>query len=424
MTTISSDFTKTQHVKDDGDSLTVAKGVDGIVDGTVIDAGTVADFRSIIVKGHLEANGDADLSPDAINLGVDGDSSGSNGNVITVAESGSLEAVDSGIEAYGVGTDITNEGSIKAAYGIRGDLNLAFIVNKGTINATTIGADLHGGSIEFDNSGTLKSSGSYALQMSDDINVVTNDGSITAKNGIAVHFQSEEDEVNYFQNDGTISGKATAFEGADGDETIKNYGAISGDVILGDGVNIFINKKGTVDGTVYGGNDLDSYTIQGTAFAISEDKGGSKLDHIFSNISMTLPKNVEILSLSGDDDINGTGNSNENSIFGNSGANTLKGGGGSDYLASDAGKDLLYGGDGADIFYFDDGYDKDTIKDFEDGLDKIALYDHSATPDYDSVKEHMSQDGDNVVIDFGDGDKLTINNITVKHLTEADFVDL
>ena len=65
------------------------------------------------------------------------------------------------------------------------------------------------------------------------------------------------------------------------------------------------------------------------------------VDTILSSISLTLPENVEILRLTGGENLSGFGNRLNNTILGNAGDNTLDGGGGAN---------LLYGGAGNDTY--------------------------------------------------------------------------
>ena len=67
---------------------------------------------------------------------------------------------------------------------------------------------------------------------------------------------------------------------------------------------------------------------------------------------------AEKLVLTGAADLNGTGNSLNNSLTGNSGNNVLKGEGGHDTLKGKAGHDSLYGGDGHDRLYGEAGNDR------------------------------------------------------------------
>ncbi|MFN5514091.1 MAG: peptidylprolyl isomerase [Cyanobacteriota bacterium] len=91
-------------------------------------------------------------------------------------------------------------------------------------------------------------------------------------------------------------------------------------------------------------------------------------DTLNSGVTTTLPTNVENLTLTGTNAINGTGNSLNNRILGNSANNRLNGAGGSDNLT---------GGTGADTFIFRFGESTvtalDRITDFAIGTDKIDL---------------------------------------------------
>ena len=62
-------------------------------------------------------------------------------------------------------------------------------------------------------------------------------------------------------------------------------------------------------------------------------------DTLTANITTTLSAQVENLTLTGNADINGTGNGSNNVIKGNSGKNTLNGGAGKDTLTGDLGSD-------------------------------------------------------------------------------------
>ena len=66
-----------------------------------------------------------------------------------------------------------------------------------------------------------------------------------------------------------------------------------------------------------------------------------------------MAANVENLTLTGVDAINGTGNELANVLTGNTGANTLTGGAGNDTLDGGAGADILTGGLGDDLYIVD-----------------------------------------------------------------------
>ena len=145
--------------------------------------------------------------------------------------------------------------------------------------------------------------------------------------------------------------------------------------------------------TLAGGLGNDSYVVDNTADLVVEgaDEG---IDAVSASVSFTLSANVENLTLAGTAALNGTGNALANALTGNSaanllsgldGADTLSGGGGNDTLNGGAGDDTLIGGAGADALTGGGGVDrfrfdlletaanKDTIKDFVHGEDKIEL---------------------------------------------------
>lgn len=91
-----------------------------------------------------------------------------------------------------------------------------------------------------------------------------------------------------------------------------------------------------------GGLGDDLYILNDNDAVIEEADAGT--DTIESSIDFTLPANVEVLVLTGSENIKGTGNNADNRIVGNSGDNTLDGGGGTD---------TLEGGNGDDTYIID-----------------------------------------------------------------------
>jgi Ca2+-binding RTX toxin-like protein len=168
-----------------------------------------------------------------------------------------------------------------------------------------------------------------------------------------------------------------------------------------------------------GGTGNDTYTVDNTHDVVDET-GGDGIEKVLSSVTFNLAGSralgdVEHLTLTGADAINGTGNALDNAITGNASANslygadgndTLKGGAGNDKLVGGTGNDKLYGGDhvdllagsegkdiltggvGADTFDYNSladsglsGATRDVIADFTQGSDKIDL----ATIDANSV---------------------------------------
>ena len=91
----------------------------------------------------------------------------------------------------------------------------------------------------------------------------------------------------------------------------------------------------------------DDYVVQTSTDVITEATGEG-MDEVKSTVTYTLGDNLETLTLTGTDDIDGTGNALNNVITGNSANNALYGGEGEDELSAGEGDDMLDGGDGED----------------------------------------------------------------------------
>ena len=125
-----------------------------------------------------------------------------------------------------------------------------------------------------------------------------------------------------------------------------------------------------------------------------------------------------------------SGHSGDDILDGGAGDDTLDGGAGQDTLTGGLGDDVLWGdycNPGAadkDVFVYAPGHGGDTIKDFQDGLDRIDLSAFTGISGFSDLSAR--QDGDNVVIDFsswGDsGDSITLENFTLANLGAEDFV--
>ncbi len=110
-------------------------------------------------------------------------------------------------------------------------------------------------------------------------------------------------------------------------------------------------------------------------------------------------------------------------IIGNGSNNILEGQGGNDIITGGQGNDTLTGGADADVFVFGDGFGFDTVTDFHQGdADEIDLTGVAGVYDFETLETLATQDGANTVIDFGDGNVLTLNNVTLASLTESDFI--
>lgn len=114
----------------------------------------------------------------------------------------------------------------------------------------------------------------------------------------------------------------------------------------------YLTYNGQLDGgagydRLYGGVGNDTYIVSDSRdYAI--ENAGEGTDRVYSSITLGLRANIELLTLTGTDSINGYGNGEANILVGNGAGNVLKGGAGNDKIYGEAGDDVASGEDGAD----------------------------------------------------------------------------
>jgi Ca2+-binding RTX toxin-like protein len=101
--------------------------------------------------------------------------------------------------------------------------------------------------------------------------------------------------------------------------------------------------RGGVGNDEYIVNDFGDQVIE--TFTAAESGG---IDTVISSVGFELGANVDNLTLTGSDNINGLGNELANVLLGTSGSNYLTGGAGADTLRGGRGDDVLDGGTGGD----------------------------------------------------------------------------
>ncbi len=118
-----------------------------------------------------------------------------------------------------------------------------------------------------------------------------------------------------------------------------------------------------------------------------------------------------------------TGDNGANRLDGAAGNDSLNGGNGNDILDGGTDSDTLTGGAGDDRLLFSDGYGSDVLTDFTIGDDTIDFTGiGTAADNFADVQSHASQVGAHTVVDFGNGDVLTIQNVLMTNLSASDFL--
>ncbi len=138
---------------------------------------------------------------------------------------------------------------------------------------------------------------------------------------------------------------------------------------------------------------------------IADNKATITITDTFStNVTSTLADLVENLTLTGTANIDGTGNSEDNTITGNSGNNILSSGG--NPAGFSTGNDTMIGGDGNDTYIIDSTLDIVTEA-AGGGIDSIVS----------SVSYALTDNVENLTLDFGGADSNATGNALNNRIT-------
>jgi Ca2+-binding RTX toxin-like protein len=185
-------------------------------------------------------------------------------------------------------------------------------------------------------------------------------------------------------------------------------GDVNANKIEGGLGNDLLNGGGGND-TLSGGFGDDTYIVTSTTGYTIVETGGQGTDTINTDISYNLSAysslaNIENLTLTGTNAVNGTGNAANNTLIGNSASNILTGQNGNDILDGGAGSDILLGGAGNDTYTIDDLADS-IIENASEGSDTINA---SITYTVSANVENLTLTGAAAINGTGNADANTI----------------
>ncbi|MDB5550421.1 MAG: hypothetical protein JWL86_405 [Rhizobium sp.] len=373
-------------------------GEDAILEG--------ASNSEIIVNGDIKVTGFG-----RVGVSFDGTTSS-----VAVGKDAFINANNAfyGIYAGGAGSEIVNRGIVRGfEAGISGAI-WADVTNFGTIGGH-IAVAFGGDGAQIHNHGKLDGT-NYGISAGASGTFIFNDAGAEISGPLtAILLTGMGDAI--IRNQGTINGGFNAIQLDFGGLHLVNKGKIFGDIVLGEGTNFIDTRKGEIKGTIVG--DAGDETILTSGKVKFTDGDDSDYDRISSLVSYKLGMHVEALDLKGSRNINATGSALDNDLTGNAGNNRLKGLNGEDNLYGAKGNDVMTGGAANDVFHFQQGDGVDRITDFTDGGDLLEAPMVQSQQDFDNL--NITQTNGDVVIKFGGGDRLIIEDTLKSDITYADF---
>lgn len=215
------------------------------------------------------------------------------------------------------------------------------------------------------------------------------------------------------------------------------YGGAGPDTVYGDFVNLLSPTAQCGNDRILGdaGSDLlvgdvkdVNQSKEGILFgqdAIFGGEGNDRIygDYRFSSVAETSlyrPLGQDYIDCGNGDDF-AYGQINNDTILGGDGSDFLSGGIAHDHLDGGTGNDTLVGGADKDVYVFKAGYRADIVLDFQDAADKLDLSGF-AFPGFVDVFAKALMNGNNLEINFGAGDILTLFNFSITKFDAADVI--
>lgn len=233
--------------------------------------------------------------------------------------------------------------------------------------------------------------------------------SLYGDNGNDVFYIDNIPDYTYYYSGDYIDG------GSDYDEirTVNSSGSSNYTVNVGVVRNVesFINTNLTGSVSIQGQGKID---LSGIALV---ERGGG-IGTMWGSSSNDEIKGFNIENF-GDNIWASSGN---DTVYGMAGNDTINGAGGNDVLIGGLGNDTLDGGAGTDTFVFTAGMNEgyDTIRNFQDGVDKMKISGNGIPASFSSLEVTQSEFG--CVIKVDGQTEITLTGILASSIDANDFI--
>jgi hypothetical protein len=244
---------------------------------------------------------------------------------------------------------------------------------------------------------------------------------------------------NVLSNDTDVDGDRLSVVSAFVTNGMSKAADVNGTVTIGNDGKLVVNYTGddldpgekaviTIRYGVSDGDSTDYATLRVSVTGVAEP--GDDIIGTQGKDKLTGTNVAEFIDgLDGNDTINGRdgndriyGRGGRDVINGGTGDDIINGGKGKDRIVGATGNDTLTGDHGSDTFVFAKGDGHDTITDFVTtgkAKDVIDLSDFDLT--FKQLSALMEQDDKDVVIDLGHKTEITLDDVKLHELSEANF---